>query len=38
MSAEAETAEPEQHAETAEPEADAEAAVVGDDSVTPADQ
>jgi small subunit ribosomal protein S1 len=38
MSAEAETAEPEQQAETAEPEADAEAAVVGDDSVTPADQ
>ena len=38
ISAEAETAEPEQQAETAEPEADAEAAVVGDDSVTPADQ
>ncbi|MDX6508341.1 MAG: small subunit ribosomal protein, partial [Gaiellaceae bacterium] len=38
MSAEAETAEPEQQAETAEPEADAEAAVVGDDSVAPADQ
>jgi len=38
MSAEAETAEPEQHADPVEPEADAEAAVVGDDSVTPADQ
>ncbi len=38
MSAEAETADSEQHAEPIEPEADAEAAVVGDDPVTPADQ